>query len=88
MCNKHQGRRSFLSVRPLKCATADGYFQAVQWELEKLGLNWLSPNQLILIGTDGASSLIGVENGFVQKVHQNLSNGINTHCIAHKINVS
>jgi hypothetical protein len=73
----------FLSVISLECAAADGCFQAVQQELEKLGLNWLPSSQLIGIGTDGAASLIVVENRFVQKVHQNLSHVINMHCIAH-----
>jgi hypothetical protein len=77
----------FLSVIPLKRAIADGYFQAVQQELEKLGHNWLSSSEPIGIGTNGAASLIGVENEFVQKVHKNLSHVINIHCIAHRISV-
>jgi hypothetical protein len=40
---------------------------------KSLGLNWVYSCQLIGMGTDGAASLIGVQNGFVQKVCQNLS---------------
>jgi hypothetical protein len=73
---------------PLECATADGHFQVVQQELEERGLNWLSSSQCIGIGIDGATSLIGVENGFVQKVRKNLSHVISIHCIARRINLS
>jgi hypothetical protein len=63
------------------CAAAD-IFKLFQLELEKLGLNWLSYSELIGIDTDGEASLIGVENGFVQKVYQILSHVINIqlHC--------
>jgi hypothetical protein len=43
-----------------QCATADGYFQAVQQEPEKPGLHWLSSCQPIGNDTDGAASLTGV----------------------------
>lgn len=43
-------------------------------ELENLGLSqWLCSIQPVGIDTDGAANMIGVEDGFVQKVRQNLS---------------
>jgi hypothetical protein len=54
-------------------------FNLFQQELENLELNWLPCSELTRIGINGAASLIGAENGFVQKVHQNLS-----HCPQNK----
>jgi hypothetical protein len=56
----------FLSVTPLQNATAEGYLKAAEKELEKHGLlDWLSSNNLIGIGTDGAISLLGTEHGLI-----------------------
>ncbi|XP_073537153.1 zinc finger protein 862-like [Phyllobates terribilis] len=79
----------FLSVSPLEMATADGYLEALTEELRTLGLvGWLSSSHLIAIGTDGAASMIGTENGLVQKIRQNISHLIGIHCVAHRLNLS
>jgi len=60
-------RDVFLSVLPLDNATADGYLDAIQKQLEKLGLlDWLSSYKLTVIGTDGAASMTGAENGLIK----------------------
>ncbi|XP_040177111.1 zinc finger protein 862-like [Rana temporaria] len=79
----------FLSVLPLEMATADGYLEAITKELKTHGLSdWLFSNKLIGIGTDGAASMIGAEDGLVQKVRRNLSHVIGIHCVAHRLNLS
>jgi hypothetical protein len=51
-------RRVFLSVLPHNIATADGYSDAIQEELEKCRLSHrLSSCKLTGTGTDGAASM-------------------------------
>ena len=40
--------------------------------------------KLIAVSTDGASSMVGCENGFVTLLKNDLPNLIGTHCIAHR----
>jgi hypothetical protein len=57
-----------LSVLPLDNATAVGYLDAIEKEVEQHGLlNWLSSNQLIGLCINGGASMIGAENGLMQK---------------------
>jgi len=44
----------------------------------------LQNENLIAVSTDGASSMLGSENGFVTFLKNDLPNLIGTHCIAHR----
>lgn len=82
---------SFLSLVPLESASSDGYLNALQKQLQSLNLSeLLTGGKLIGIGTDGASSMIGEQNGLIAKLSQfeGLSRLIGIHCIAHRLNLS
>lgn len=81
---------SFLSLLPLEHCTADGYLQALKKQLEILNLSdILSGNRLVGIGTDGASSMVGAQNGLVKKMSQldGLGHLMGVHCVAHRLNL-
>ncbi|XP_057813067.2 uncharacterized protein LOC131027099 [Cryptomeria japonica] len=44
----------------------------------------ISLTKLVAVSTDGASAMVGRENGFVSLMKQNIPNLISIHCIAHR----
>ena len=44
----------------------------------------MNNEKLIAVSGDGASSIVGNENGFVSLLRKDLPNLIGTHCIAHR----
>ena len=45
----------------------------------------LKNEKLIAFSIDGASSMVGCENGFVTLLKNDIKNPIGTHCIAHRV---
>jgi hypothetical protein len=67
-------RDVFLAVLPLNNATAYGYLDAIQKELDEHGLlDWLSSCKLIGTGNDGTANKTGTENGLIQQIRQNVT---------------
>lgn len=72
----------FLSIVPLDCATTDGFFETIKHELNNLAISQLLyDNQLIGISTDGTANMMTVQNGFDQKVRQNLNHLTGVYCV-------
>jgi hypothetical protein len=78
-------KEAFVSIIPLQNSTAAGYLER---EMEKLFLPWKTGNWLVGIGTDGASDMLGKNNGLVAKLKRYMPDLIPTHCIAHKLNLA
>jgi hypothetical protein len=51
-------------------------------------LSWKNANWLVGNGTDGASNVLGKNNGLVAKLKREMPDLISTHCIAHKLNLA
>jgi hypothetical protein len=56
--------------------------------MDKLFLPWKTGNLLVGIGTDGASNMLGKNNGLVATLKRDMPDLISTHCIAHKLNLA
>lgn len=78
---------TFLSLVPIKSGTAVDVASAVIDTLNSFGLN---PNNLLGIGTDNASTMIGVNNGVhaLLKRDLNLPNLILIKCTCHSIQLA
>lgn len=86
---KFKIKETFLSLTPLESGSAAGYMEALEKELEKLGISeWLSGSKLVGIGTDGAASLLGAQNGLIHNIRQKVRHIVAVHCIAHRLQLS
>jgi hypothetical protein len=56
--------------------------------MKKLWLPWKTRNWLVGIGTDGAGSMLGQNNGLVAKLKMDMPDLISTHCTAHRLNLA
>jgi hypothetical protein len=56
--------------------------------MDKSFLPWKTGNWLVGIGTDGASNMLGKNNGLVEKLKRDMPDIISTHCIARKLNLA
>ncbi|MEE6461243.1 hypothetical protein FKM82_001239 [Ascaphus truei] len=79
---------AFLSILPLEDATANEYLTALQNQLQTLNLTEImSGKSLVGIGTDGATIMVGEENGLVAKLTKldGLEHVVGIHCNTHNL---
>jgi hypothetical protein len=81
-------KEAFVSIIPFQNSTAAGYFDTLESEMDNLFLPWKSGNWLVGIGTDGASNMLGKNNGLMEKLKRDMPDLISTYCIAHKLNLA
>jgi hypothetical protein len=86
--DKNRKLKEAFFIIPLQNSTAAGYFDTIESEMDKLFLPWKTGNWLVGIETDGASNMLGKNNGLVAKLKRDMPDLISTHCIVHKLNLA
>ncbi|XP_052280820.1 E3 SUMO-protein ligase KIAA1586-like [Dreissena polymorpha] len=72
----------FLSVLPLKDGKAETIFNAQITFIEEHGLDI---QKMCAFGSNGASVMLGCENGVAARLRNFVPHLINNHCVAHKL---
>lgn len=74
----------FLTVQSVKHANADGILQAIDNGFNYANvINW--KDGLVGFGADGASVMMGRQNGVLKKIKDDVPHLIEMHCVAHKL---
>ncbi|KAJ8968828.1 hypothetical protein NQ314_002090 [Rhamnusium bicolor] len=76
---------SYLDLAPIMSCDADGLIDAIKIVLTKYNLNI---NNLIGIGTDNASVMVGVNNGLYTKLKAGVPHLILIRCVCHSLQLS
>ena len=77
----------FLTVQSVKHANADGILQAIDNGFNYANvINW--KDGLVGFGADGASVMMGRQNGVLKKIKDDVPHLIEMHCVAHKLELA
>ena len=77
----------FLTVQSVKHANADGILQAIDNGFNYANvMNW--KDGLVGFGADGASVMMGRQNGVLKKIKDDVPHLIEMHCVAHKLELA
>ena len=76
-----QSKTEFLNLSGIPNGTASSIFEA--WKKTKIKYD-LDQTHLVGLATDGATSMVGVHEGFATKLKREVLHLFRTHCIAHR----
>lgn len=84
-----KSRFFFLNTAYTEKSDADGIVKAMERSVEKVGIPWKDfKEKLVGMGSDGASVMLGKNNGVAAKLRQQQPTLVAVHCYAHKLELA
>ena len=79
---------SYVGVDQLPNKTADGYITALNFLIERLGINLFDREKVVGLGTDGARTMLGCHSGVADKLTKGIPHLVVIHCVAHRLQLA
>ena len=87
-CKEGSINSNFIHCCQVQCGTAKGVVQAIEWAMNTI-TDWKTfTSKLVALGSDGASVMLGKNNGVIAQLQAQQPSMIAVHCSGHRLELA